>query len=81
MNYGLCLTLIVNQNFYFRIETMVEVHLDPLAAQTEDPETILTGEAKNNSVDSDEGALIPTGNKIQNCPKGPKINSPRIFGG
>ena len=40
---------------------MVEVHLDPLAAQTEDPETILTGEAKNNSVDSDEGALIPAG--------------------
>ena len=24
---------------------------------------------------------IETGNKIQNYPKGPKINSPRIFGG
>ena len=44
---------------------MEEVHLDPLAAQTEDPETILTGEAKNNSADSDEGALIPTGIRIE----------------
>ena len=41
---------------------MVEVHSDPLAAQTEDPETISTGEVKNNSVDWVEGALTQTGN-------------------
>ena len=41
---------------------MVEVHSGPLAAQTEDPETISTGEVKNNSVDWVEGALTLTGN-------------------
>lgn len=39
---------------------MVEVHSGPLAAQTEDPETISTGEVKNNSVDLVEGALTLT---------------------
>ena len=42
---------------------MVEVHSGPLAAQTEDPETISTGEVKNNSVDLVEGALTLTGIK------------------
>ena len=40
---------------------MVGALLDLLAAQTEDPEITLTGEAKNNSVDSVVGALILTG--------------------
>ena len=42
---------------------MVEVHSGPLAAQTEDPETISTGEVKNSSVDLVEGALTLTGIK------------------
>ena len=43
---------------------MVEVHSGPLAAQTEDPETISTGEVKNNSVDLVEGALTLTGKNL-----------------
>ena len=50
--------------FCYRIGTMVEVHSGPLAAQTEDPETISTGEVKNNSVDLVEGALTLTGKNL-----------------
>ena len=49
--------------FLFRIGTIVEVHSGPLAAQTEDLETISTGEVKNSSVDLVEGALTLTGIK------------------
>ena len=52
---------------------MVEVHSGPLAAQTEDPETISTGEVKSNSVDWVEGALTLTGNFYYNLHTRAKI--------
>ena len=58
--------------FLFRIGTIVEVHSGPLAAQTEDLETISTGEVKNSSVDLVEGALTLTGIKSKKNQLGEK---------